>query len=90
MINLKKGCKINYVKLSGCSAVGSALGSGPRGRGFESRHSDQKIADMAEWQTRMIQVHMRNRAGSSPVIRTKKEWAISHSFFISREARAMS
>ena len=28
--------------LSGCSAVGSALGSGPRGRGFESRHSDQK------------------------------------------------
>ena len=27
---------------TGCSAVGSALGSGPRGRGFESRHSDQK------------------------------------------------
>ena len=27
---------------SGCSAVGSALGSGPRGRGFESRHSDDK------------------------------------------------
>ena len=27
---------------SGCSAVGSALGSGPRGRGFESRHSDHK------------------------------------------------
>ena len=27
---------------SGCSAVGSALGSGPRGRGFKSRHSDQK------------------------------------------------
>ena len=26
--------------MSGCSAVGSALGSGPRGRGFESRHSD--------------------------------------------------
>ena len=26
----------------GCSAVGSALGSGPRGRGFESRHSDHK------------------------------------------------
>src|SRR5699024_6497749 len=26
--------------LSGCSADGSALGSGPRGRGFESRHSD--------------------------------------------------
>ena len=29
-------------KLTGCSAVGSALGSGPRGLGFESRHSDQK------------------------------------------------
>ena len=28
--------------ITGCSAVGSALGSGPRGRGFESRHSDQK------------------------------------------------
>ena len=28
--------------LSGCSAAGSALGSGPRGRGFKSRHSDQK------------------------------------------------
>lgn len=29
-------------RLTGCSAVGSALGSGPRGRGFESRHSDHK------------------------------------------------
>ena len=28
--------------ITGCSAVGSALGSGPRGRGFESRHSDHK------------------------------------------------
>ena len=27
---------------TGCSAVGSALGSGPRGRGFKSRHSDQR------------------------------------------------
>ena len=27
---------------SGCSAVGSASGSGPEGRGFKSRHSDQK------------------------------------------------
>ena len=26
--------------LSGCSADGSVLGSGPRGRGFKSRHSD--------------------------------------------------
>ena len=26
--------------LTGCSAVGSALGSGPRGRGFKSPHSD--------------------------------------------------
>ena len=28
--------------ITGCSAVGSALGSGPRGRGFKSRHSDHK------------------------------------------------
>ena len=28
--------------ISGCSAVGSALGLGPRCRGFESLHSDHK------------------------------------------------
>ena len=28
--------------ISGCSAAGSALGSGPRGREFKSPHSDQK------------------------------------------------
>ena len=27
-------------RLTGCSAVGSALGSGPRGPGFKSPHSD--------------------------------------------------
>ena len=43
LINFKKSCRIGYVKSSGCSAVGSALGSGPRGRGFESRHSDHKL-----------------------------------------------
>ena len=32
----------NNLAVSGCSAVGSALGSGPRGRGFDSRHSDQR------------------------------------------------
>ena len=53
MTTAKKFRIINYValrglgaleerQLSGCSAVGSALGSGPRGRGFESRHSDHK------------------------------------------------
>ena len=30
--------------LTGCSAVGSALGSGPRGPGFKSPHSDHKRA----------------------------------------------
>ncbi len=30
------------IDISGCSAVGSALGSGPRGRGFKSRRLDQK------------------------------------------------
>ncbi len=29
---------------SGCSAAGSVLGSGPRGRAFESPHSDQSSA----------------------------------------------
>ncbi len=29
--------------ISGCSAVGSALGSGPRGRVFKSPHSDQHV-----------------------------------------------
>ncbi len=30
-----------FIRISRCSAVGSALGSGPRGHGFESRHFDQ-------------------------------------------------
>lgn len=30
------------MNLRGVAQFGSALGSGPRGRGFESRHSDQK------------------------------------------------
>ena len=33
----------NIQALSGCSADGSVLGSGPRGRGFKSRHSDQLL-----------------------------------------------
>ena len=42
---LDSGRKIPYNNqaASGCSAVGSALGSGPRGRGFKSRHSDQTM-----------------------------------------------
>ena len=30
-------------RISGCSAAGSVLGSGPRGRGFKSRHSDHEM-----------------------------------------------
>ena len=43
-ISLDKTGKAHYnVKaVSGCSADGSALGSGPRGREFKSPHSDQK------------------------------------------------
>ena len=33
---------ILLISVPGCSAVGSVLGSGPRGREFKSRHSDQK------------------------------------------------
>ena len=32
---------ILLISVPGCSAVGSVLGSGPRGREFKSRHSDQ-------------------------------------------------
>ena len=34
------------------------------------------------WQTRMIQVHVRNHAGSSPVIRTKKSDTVMYRFFL--------
>ena len=37
--------------LSGCSAAGSVLGSGPRGRGFKSRHSDHVVADFVSFAT---------------------------------------
>ena len=40
--NRNRSSVVAAVFFSGCSADGSALGSGPRGRGFESRHSDQK------------------------------------------------
>ena len=33
---------IFYCSITGCSAVGSAGGLGPSGRGFEPLHSDQK------------------------------------------------
>lgn len=36
----------NIQALSGCSADGSVLGSGPRGREFKSRHSDHVAADV--------------------------------------------
>src|SRR5690554_1510352 len=32
---------------AGCSAAGSALGSGPRGRKFESSHSDHVKSDVS-------------------------------------------
>ena len=35
---------ILLISVPGCSAVGSVLGSGPRGREFKSRHSDHKKA----------------------------------------------
>ena len=42
------------VAASGCSAVGSALGSGPRGRGFKSRHSDQKSYDFCLFSAKIV------------------------------------
>ena len=39
VVDERKRKKLNK---TGCSAVGSALGSGPRGRGFKSRHSDHE------------------------------------------------
>ena len=38
---LKTKYRYKITNTSRCSAVGSALGSGPRGHGFESRHFDQ-------------------------------------------------
>lgn len=35
---------ILLISVPGCSAVGSVLGSGPRGREFKSRHSDHQKA----------------------------------------------
>ena len=35
----------HFLKQSECSAVGSALRSGRRGRAFESPHSDRRAAD---------------------------------------------
>ena len=49
--NLKSGLQVYINKLAcflsgtGCSAVGSALRSGRRGRSFESSHPDQKKPD---------------------------------------------
>ena len=37
------------VIISGYSAVGSALVSGTRGRGFDSRHSDHSSGDHFAW-----------------------------------------
>ena len=39
----------NIQALSGCSADGSVLGSGPRGREFKSRHSDHIAADVVSF-----------------------------------------
>ena len=36
-------CFRDKIKISGCGAVGSARGSGLRGRQFESGHPDHKI-----------------------------------------------
>ena len=36
-------------RLTGCSAVGSALGSGPRGPGFKSPHSDHAECPYGIW-----------------------------------------
>ena len=44
----------------GCSAVGSALGSGPRGRGFESRHSDHKPVTKKMSQAYFFAVSLKN------------------------------
>ena len=46
--------------ITGCSAVGSALGSGPRGRGFESRHSDHKPVTKKMSQAYFFAVSLKN------------------------------
>ena len=39
-LDIRVECHYNKKSCSGCSAAGSALGSGPRGREFKSPHSD--------------------------------------------------
>ena len=39
-LDKRDACDYNKKAVSGCSAAGSALGSGPRGREFKSPHSD--------------------------------------------------
>ena len=39
---------VSYI-ISGCSAVGSAGGLGPSGRGFEPLHSDQKLSEISDF-----------------------------------------
>ena len=46
--------------ITGCSAVGSALGSGPRGRGFESRHSDHEPVTKKMSQAYFFAVSLKN------------------------------
>ena len=41
-LDKRDACDYNKKAVSGCSAAGSALGSGPRGREFKSPHSDHK------------------------------------------------
>ena len=39
----------NFNFIAGCSAVGSAGGLGPSGRGFEPLHSDQKLSEISDF-----------------------------------------
>ena len=41
-LDIPESLAYNIMEYPGVAKFGIALGSGPRGRGFESRHSDQK------------------------------------------------
>ncbi len=48
---LSAGLGRHDLNSAGCGEFGIALGSGPRGLGFESRHSDHVVADCISFAT---------------------------------------
>ena len=64
-------------RISGCSAAGSAGGLGPSGRGFESRHSDQKSSEIKDPLKSMISEDLSNSLSTAAQIALKCVYALA-------------